>query len=111
MDKDEAIKLVESIQQSVEQMKIDDIEESPESAYEEFVCNCCGEAKILAGSLLYGENLLCNDCVLLAETAFALGKTKNINDIIDSFEDKRFELLYNSMFNDKDKEVAENQNN
>jgi len=106
MDKDKAIEIVRSLQESVEQMKIDDIEESPDSAYEEFVCNCCGETKILAGSLIYGESLLCNDCVLLAETALALGKTKDVSELINTFDDQRFEILYNSIF--ESKEVEDN---
>lgn len=100
IDNDKAIEIIKSVQESVEQMKIDDLEESFESANEDFVCNCCGEVKKLAGSMLYGENFLCNDCVLIAETAFALGKTKDINDIINSYEDKRFDSLYNSIFNE-----------
>lgn len=97
-DKDTVLNTVTSIQKSVEQMKIDDIEESPESAYEDFTCSCCGEEKILAGSLIYEEFLLCNDCVLLTEVSFALGKIQSVKDIINSMEDKRFELLYNSLF-------------
>lgn len=91
MDKDKAIKTVKSLQEAVGQMKIDDIEESPESAFEDFQCCCCGKEKKLAGSLLYGDYLLCNDCVLLAETSMALGKISNIEELINSMEDKRLE--------------------
>lgn len=106
MDKKEQVKLVKSLQKTVEQMKIDDMEESPDSAYDLFTCDCCGEDKIVAGSLPYDEYILCNDCVLLAETGFALNKIKEIQDLINSMEEKRFETMYKSVF-----EENENENN
>ena len=36
---------------------------------------------------------LCNDCVLIAETGFALGKIKSVQDLIDAVEDKNLEKL------------------
>lgn len=91
MNKEKEIDIVKSLQEAVELMRIDDIEDSPESAFEEFQCYCCGKEKKLAGSLLYGDYLLCNDCVLLAETSIALGKIANIEELINSMEDKRLE--------------------
>ncbi|HSA07301.1 MAG TPA: hypothetical protein P5556_08985 [Candidatus Gastranaerophilales bacterium] len=99
MEKEKQLETIELIKKSTEQMKIDDIEENPESAYEEFQCDCCGEVKILAGSLLYKSFRLCNDCVLIAETGFALNKMTEIEDLLNKMEDKRFETLYNSIFN------------
>lgn len=104
MNKQDSVKIIKSVQQTVEQMKIDDIEESPESAYEKFQCQCCGEERILAGSIIYSENLLCNDCVLLAETAFALNKIKNIDELINLMEDKRFDNVYKAIFEDNNEE-------
>ncbi len=98
-NKEKLLEKVESIRQSVEFMKKQDMEENPESAYEEFQCDCCGEIKIFAGSLPYDSFRLCNDCVLLAETGFALGKMKDIEDLMEKMEDKRFESLYKSIFN------------
>ncbi|OGH97536.1 MAG: hypothetical protein A2104_07725 [Candidatus Melainabacteria bacterium GWF2_32_7] len=98
MNKEKNLEVIESLQKTVEQMKIDDIEESPESAYESFQCQCCGEEKFLAGSVTYNEHLLCNDCVLTAEISFALDKIKNIDELIASMEDKRFDNVYNSIF-------------
>lgn len=106
MTKDKTIEIVKTLQKTVEQMKIDDIEESPESAFDTFQCQCCGEEKALAGSLTYNEYLLCNDCVLLAEISFALNKIKDIGELIDSMEDKRFDSVYNTIF-----EQNENENN
>jgi hypothetical protein len=98
MDKEKSVGFIESIQKTVEQMKIDDIQEASESAYESFICQCCGEEKILAGSLIYDKYLLCNDCVLIAEVSFALNKIQNIEDLIKSMEEKRFDYVYNELF-------------
>ena len=66
--------IIEEMQQVVAQMVIDDIEENPDIANEYFDCDCCGQNKCLAGSIQYSDYRLCNDCVLLAETGFALDK-------------------------------------
>ncbi|MDD3149748.1 MAG: hypothetical protein PHV68_02845 [Candidatus Gastranaerophilales bacterium] len=93
MNKEEQIKIIEELQQAIEQMKQDDIDENPESFDEYFTCDACGETKPLAGSLLYGENLLCNDCVLIAEIGFALKKIKTIDDVMKVMEDKKLEEI------------------
>mgnify|MGYP006916266876 CR=1 FL=1 len=72
--------IIEEMQQVVEQMRLDDLEERPELEYELFDCSCCGQTKSYAGSIQYGEYRLCNDCVLLAETGFALGKIQDITE-------------------------------
>ncbi len=82
-------KIIEEMQKVVEQMRIDDIEDNPDSEIETFACDCCGLEKPLAGSIEYSGYRLCNDCVLLAETGFALQKIKNIQELIDAMEDKR----------------------
>ena len=79
--------------QVVEQMRIDDIEDNPDIIDEYFDCDCCGEHKCLAGSIEYDGYRLCNDCVLLAETGFALNKIKSVQDLIDAIEDKHLEAL------------------
>ena len=58
-----------------------------------FDCDCCGKNKSLAGSIQYGDYRLCNDCVLLAETGFALKKFTDIQDLMNAMEDKRLEEL------------------
>lgn len=85
--------IIEEMQLVVQQMKIDDIEENPDSADETFECDCCAETKCLAGSIEYNGYRLCNDCVLIAETAFALGKIKSTEDLIEAIEDKNLERL------------------
>jgi transcription elongation factor Elf1 len=75
----------------VEQMRLDDIEENPDSEFEMFTCHACGSEKPLAGSVQYGAYRLCNDCVLYAEVGFELGQIKTIDDLIDAMEDKRLE--------------------
>ncbi len=85
--------IIAEMQQVVEQMRIDDIEDNPDSETEEFECDCCGKLKTIAGSIEYRGYRLCNDCVLLAETGFALGKIKDIQDLIDAMEDTRLEGL------------------
>ena len=93
--------IVEEMQQVVEQMRLDDLEERPELEEEYFDCSCCGQTKSYAGSIQYGEYRLCNDCVLLAETGCALGKRKDIQDLIDAMEDKRLEELCNFIKQDE----------
>ena len=85
--------VVTEMQKVVEQMRLDDIEDNPDSANEYFQCDACGIDAPLAGSIQYGHYRLCNDCVLLAETGFALKKFKTIQDLIDAMEDKRLEEL------------------
>lgn len=93
MNKKETIKIVEDMQKVVAQMREDDINDNPDSETELFDCDCCGGYKMLAGSIQYGNYRLCNDCVLIAETAFALNKFKNIEDLINVMEDSRLEEL------------------
>lgn len=83
--------VVKEMQLVVEQMRLDDIEENPESENEMFVCNACGDTKPLAGSVQYGPYRLCNDCVLYAEVGFELGQIKSIDDLIEAMEDRRLE--------------------
>lgn len=93
MNKEEQLKIIEDMQAVVAQMKIDDLEEDPSLADEMFECSCCGKTKSLAGSIPYGKYRLCNDCVLLAETGFAIGKFANIGDLINAMEDSRLEEM------------------
>ena len=81
--------VVKEMQLVVEQMRLDDIEENPDSENEYFTCHACGEDKQLAGSVQYGKYRLCNDCVLLAEVGFELHQIKDIQELIDAMEDKR----------------------
>ena len=85
--------IINEMQQVVQQMVIDDLDENPDIANDFFDCDCCGKNKNLAGSIQYGDYRLCNDCVLLAETGFALGKIKDIQDLMVAMEDKRLEEL------------------
>lgn len=87
--------IIAEMQQVVEQMRIDDIEDNPESEFEDFECDCCGKIKCIAGSIEYSGYRLCNDCVLLAETGFALGKINDIQELINAMEDSRLEGLCN----------------
>lgn len=85
--------IIEEMQQVANQMVIDDLEENPDIINDYFDCDCCGKNKCLAGSIQYGDYRLCNDCVLLAETGFALGKFDDIQNLMDAMEDKRLEEL------------------
>lgn len=86
-------KIVKDMQQVIYQMKLDDIEENPQSEYEMFDCSSCAEEKPLAGSIQYSKYRLCNDCVLLYELGIKLGKIKNIDDFIKKTEDKRLKTM------------------
>ena len=106
MNKEQLYKNIEEVQESVKQMVQDDIDENPEAAGEEFQCDCCAEIKTLAGSMIYADYRLCNDCVLLAEVSFSLNKIKTIDELMESTEEKRFETVYNALFNaDKTEEI------
>ena len=85
--------IIEEMSQVVEQMRLDDIEDNPDIIDEYFDCDCCGENKCLAVSIEYEGYRLCNDCVLIAETSFALGKIKSVKELIDAIEDKHLEQL------------------
>lgn len=87
--------IIEEMAQVVEQMRLDDIEDNPDIIDEYFDCDCCGKNKCLAGSIEYEGYRLCNDCVLLAETGFALNKIKSVKELIDAIEDKHLEELAN----------------
>ena len=97
-NKEKELTLIKHIQAVVEQMKIDDIENSPDAASEEFQCLCCGKHQPLAGSMIYGNNLYCNDCVLLTEISLALNKISNPEEMIQIMADKRFDNIYHSIF-------------
>ena len=97
--------IIEEMQLVVEQMRLDDINDNPQAETELFECDCCGQAKPLAGSVEYSGYRLCNDCVLLAETGFALGKFNDITQLIDAMEDIRLEGLCKII---KDEEKKEN---
>lgn len=93
MDKEHQLKIIEDMQAVVEQMRLDDLEEDPSLIDEFFDCSCCGKSSSLAGSIQYGKYRLCNDCVLLAETGFAIGKFKNADELIKAMEDTRLEEM------------------
>lgn len=76
MNKEEELKIIEDMQAVVAQMKADDIEENPDCEFDMFDCQCCGEEKPLAGSVVYDGIRICNDCVLYAETGLHWAKSK-----------------------------------
>ena len=83
--------VIAEMQKVVEQMRLDDIADNPESANEYFQCDACGAESPLAGSIQYGQYRLCNNCVLYAEVGFELKQLNNIEQLIDKMEDKRLE--------------------
>lgn len=83
--------VIKEMQEVVEQMRLDDIEENPDSEFEYFTCDACGGTKELAGSVQYGNYRLCNDCVLYAEVGFELGQITKIEELIAAMDDKRLE--------------------
>ena len=98
-------KIIKEMQEVVAQMILDDIEEDPSLADETFECDACGQLKPLAGSVEYTGYRLCNDCVLIAETGFALNKISTIEDVINAMEDRRLEQLCDFI---KEEEKREN---
>ncbi len=88
-------KIVKEMQEVVYQMKLDDIEENPDSEFELFTCSSCAKDMPLAGSIQYSKYRLCNDCVLLYELALKLDKVKNIDEFMEKTEDTRLETVCN----------------
>ena len=95
MDKKEELEFIKQMQEVVAIMKEDDINDNPDSEFEEFQCDCCAKTASVAGSVMYGDKHFCNDCVLYAEIALGLGKAKDAQEIIKLMEDKRLEELCN----------------
>ena len=85
--------IIKDMQMVIHQMKIDDIEENPQSEFELFSCAACAKDAPLAGSIQYSSYRLCNDCVLLYELALKLGKIKNIEEYMQKTEDNRLEVV------------------
>ena len=84
------LEIIEDTQALLEQMRLDDIEENPSSEVELFECSCCESDKPKAGSMMYSLDLIfCNECALLSEIAFALGKITDINEFLDQMEDTK----------------------
>ncbi len=97
-------KIIEDLKAVIKQMKLDDIEENPESEFEMFECSSCLKTAPLAGSIQYNKYRLCNDCVLLYEAALKLNKIKNIDEFMEKTEDKRLEAMCEFIKQDKLKE-------
>jgi len=93
--------IIDDMQQVVNQMRLDDIEENPESEFTMFDCSACAKQMPLAGSIQYSKYRLCNECVLLYELALKMGKIKNIDEFIEKTEDKRLENLCDFINEDK----------
>ena len=87
MDNKEQI--IDDMQAVIYQMKLDDIEENPDSEFELFNCSACAKDAPLAGSIQYCDYRLCNDCVLMYELALKLKKVNNIEEFMAKTEDNR----------------------
>lgn len=97
-------KIIKEMQEIAAQMVADDIEENPDSEHEYFDCDCCGQYKMQAGSIAYGQYRLCNDCVMLAEISFKLGKIKNIEEFIKANEDNKLAAMCEFIKQEKTRE-------
>lgn len=88
--------IIAEMQLVTEQMRLDDIEENPAILEDFFTCDCCAKEACLAGSIEYQKGYrLCNDCVLYAETGFALNKINSIEELMSAMEEKRLEEFCN----------------
>lgn len=96
--------IIKDLEQVIYQMKLDDIEENPQSEFEMFTCSACAKEAPLAGSIQYSKYRLCNDCVLLYEASLKLNKIKNIHDFMEKTEEMRLETLCDFIKKDKLKE-------
>ena len=96
--------IIEDMQAVIHQMKIDDIEENPDSEFELFTCSACAKDMPLAGSIQYSNHRLCNDCVLMFELSLKLGKVENIDEYMEKTEDIRLNEVCNFIKQEKLKE-------
>lgn len=96
--------IIKDMEQVIYQMKLDDINENPDSEFEMFTCAACAKEAPLAGSIQYSNYRLCNDCVLLYEASLKLNKVKNIDDFMKKTEEMRLETLCDFIKKDKQKE-------
>ncbi len=103
-NKDDKEQIIKDMQQVIHQMKLDDIEQDPNSEYELFDCSACAKEMPIAGSIQYSKYRLCNDCVLMYELALKLNKVKNIEEFMQKTEDMRLSELCNFIKQDKLKE-------
>ena len=87
--------IIKDMQAVIHQMKLDDIEENPDSEFEYFTCSACAKDEPLAGSIQYGTHRLCNNCVLLYELALKLDKVQNIDEYMEKTEDIRLNEVCN----------------
>lgn len=85
--------IIKDMQEVIHQMKLDDIEENPQSEFEMFDCSCCAKESMLAGSIQYSKYRLCNNCVLLFELALKLKKVKDIEEFMEKTEDNRLQTM------------------
>ena len=95
MDKEKELEFIKHMQEVVDIMRQNDIEDNPDSEFEEFQCDCCAKIATEAGSVLYGDKHFCNECVLYAEIALGLGKVQKGEEVIALMEEKRLEELCN----------------
>ena len=96
--------IISDMQAVIHQMKLDDIEENPDSEWELFNCSACAKDMPLAGSIQYSKYRLCNDCVLLYELALKLGKVKDIEEYMQKTEDARLSEICNFIKQENSKE-------
>ncbi|MBQ8476652.1 hypothetical protein IJ531_06285 [bacterium] len=96
--------IISDMQDVIYQMKLDDIEENPDSEFELFTCSACANDAPLAGSIQYSKYRLCNDCVLMYETALKLNKIKNIEEFMAHTEDNRLKTMCEFIKKDTQKE-------
>ena len=87
--------IIKDMQAVIQQMKLDDIEDNPDSEFEYFTCSACAKDEPLAGSIQYGVHRLCNNCVLMYELALKLGKVQNIDEFMEKTEDSRLQNVCN----------------
>ena len=95
------IDIIKDLEPVIIQMKLDDIEENPNSEFELFQCSSCAKEAPLAGSIQYSKYRLCNDCVLLYEASLKLGRVKNIHEFMEKTEEKRLENICNFIKQDQ----------
>jgi len=104
MKMDNKEQIIKDMQQVIYQMKLDDIEENPDSEFELFTCSACAKDMPLAGSIQYSKYRLCNDCVLMYELALKLNKIKNIEEFMLYTEDNRLKNMCDFIKQDSLKE-------
>ncbi|MEI3255792.1 MAG: hypothetical protein V8R83_10975 [Candidatus Gastranaerophilaceae bacterium] len=101
MNKEEELKIIKDMQAVVAQMKADDIEENPDCEFECLTASAAAKKNLLPAPLFMTESESAMIAFCMPRQVFALGKIKDIQDLIANMEDKKLEAQCNFIKQDE----------